>query len=193
MAAVRSLVFTVTSTGLAVCAHHPASGQAVPGRAVFLAGGMLFLLALPLARRGATLPAVLVATGAGQAALHQFFGAVQSGTTAMPPVVHPHGSGLGADHGWHAGHGHAVAMAAGHVIASLLVGWSLQRADVSCRSVAHHLDHTLDRWLGHPDPRGPFPGLQLGTGPLRAWSWPSPYNRTVLNHMVVRRGPPAAI
>lgn len=200
VAAARSLVFAVTSTGLALCAHHLASGQAVPGHVVLLAGGMLFLLALPLvllaphfARCAGTLPAVVVVTGAGQAALHRFFGAVQSGTTAVQPVTHQHDTGLGADHAWHAGHHHAVAMAAGHVIASLLVGWCLQRADSACRSVAHHLDHTLDRWFGHLVPGRPFPGRQPGTGPLRAWSWPSPYNRTVLTHTVVRRGPPATI
>lgn len=192
VAAVRALVFAVTSTGLALCAHHLASGQAVPGQSVLLAAGMLFLLALPLARRGGALPAVLAATGAGQAALHQFFAAPPSGIASMAPAVHQHGTGPGTHDGWHANHHHAVVMSAGHIVAALLVGWCLQRADVSCQKIARHLDHTLNRWLGRlAAPVSTFQGSTAGTGPVRPWSTPSPYNWTVLDHTVVRRGPPA--
>ncbi|MFI7235868.1 hypothetical protein [Streptomyces cyaneofuscatus] len=199
VAAVRALVFAATSTALALCAHHLSSGQAVPGWSVPLAAGTLFLLALPVARflalpvarRGGALPVVLAATGAGQAALHQLFAAVQSGTASAPPAPHRHGTGLDVHQAWHADPRLAVVMTAGHTVAALLVGWCMQRADASCRTVARHLDHTLDRWLGGPAPAGPFPGRRPRTGPPRAWSPPSPYNRTALNHTVVRRGPPA--
>ncbi|MEV4874620.1 hypothetical protein [Streptomyces cyaneofuscatus] len=188
VAAARALVFAATSTALALCAHHLSSGRAVPGWSVPLAAGTLFLLALPVARRGAALPVVLAATGAGQAALHHLFAAVQSGTAAAP---HRHGTGLDLHQAWHADHRLAVVMAAGHTVAALLVGWCMQRADASCRTVARRLDHTLDRWLGGLAPAGPSPGRRPRTGPPRAWSPPSPYNRTALNHTVVRRGPPA--
>ncbi|MFE3720199.1 hypothetical protein [Streptomyces cyaneofuscatus] len=197
VAAVRALVFAATSTALALCAHHLSSGQAVPGWSVPLAAGALFLLALPVAwfggalpvaRRGGALPVVLAATGAGQAALHQLFAAVQNGTAA---ATHRHGTGPDVHQAWHADHRLAVVMTAGHTVAALLVGWCMQRADASCRTVARRLDHTLDRWLRGPAPAGPFPGRRPRTGPPRAWSPPSPYNRTALNHMVVRRGPPA--
>ncbi|MFH9394416.1 hypothetical protein [Streptomyces sp. NPDC017556] len=193
VAAVRALVFTVTSTGLALCAHHLASGQAVPGQSVLAAAGMLFLLALPLARRDRALPAVLAATGAGQAALHQLFAALPGSAASMAPAVHHHGTGPGTHDGWHADHHHAVVMSAGHVVAALLVGWCLQRADVSCQTIARHLDRTLDRWLGRlASPVRAFHGSTARAGPMRPWSTPSPYNWTALNHTVVRRGPPAA-
>ncbi|KAB2593130.1 hypothetical protein [Streptomyces arboris] len=124
-------------------------------------------------------------------ALHQLFAAVQNGTAAAPPALHPHGTGPGIHQAWHADHHLAVVMAAGHTVAALLVGWCMQRADASCRTVARHLGHTLDRWLGRPAPAGLFPERRPRTGPPRAWSPPSPYNRTALNHTVVRRGPPA--
>ncbi|MFJ9639197.1 hypothetical protein [Streptomyces sp. NPDC101178] len=197
VAAVRSLVFAAAGTALALCAHHLSSGHGVPGWSVPLAAGALFLLALPVARwpaarRGRALPVVLAATGAGQAVLHQLFAAVQSGTASAPPGTHPHGSGPGVHQAWHADHHLAVVMTAAHTVAALLVGWCMQRADASCRTAARQLGRTLDRWLGRrPAPAGPFPGRRPRTGPVRAWSRPSPYNRTILNHMVVRRGPPA--
>ncbi|MGA5000303.1 hypothetical protein ACPCB7_20010 [Streptomyces arboris] len=199
VAAARALVFAAAGTALALCAHHLSSGHAVLGWSVPLAAGTLFLLALPLARipvlsgarRRGALPVVLTATGIGQAALHQLFAAVQNGTAAAPPALHPHGTGPGIHQAWHADHHLAVVMAAGHTVAALLVGWCMQRADASCRTVARHLGHTLDRWLGRPAPAGLFPERRPRTGPVRAWSPPSPYNRTALNHTVVRRGPPA--
>ncbi|MFD3410311.1 hypothetical protein [Streptomyces cyaneofuscatus] len=196
VAAVRALVFAATSTALALCAHHLSSGQAVPGWSVPLAAGTLFLLALPVARflvlpfarRGGALPVVLAATGAGQAALHQLFAAVQDGTAS---ATHRHGTGPDVHQAWYVDHRLAVVMTAGHTVAALLMGWCMQRADASCRTVARRLDHTLDRWLGGPAPAGPFPRRRPRTGQPRAWSPPSPYNRTALNHTVVRRGPPA--
>ncbi|MEK8146208.1 hypothetical protein NKH18_48215 [Streptomyces sp. M10(2022)] len=187
MAVVRALVFTVTSTGLALCAHHLASGQAVPGGAFCPRPGCCSSSLCPRPARRA-LPAVLAATGAGQAALHQFFAALPGIAAPMAPAVHDHGTGLGTHDGWHADHHHAVVMSAGQVVAALLVGWCLQRADVSCQTIARHLDHTLDRWLGRlASPVSTFHGATAGTGPVRPGSRPSPYNGTALHHTVVRR------
>ncbi|MFE4490955.1 hypothetical protein ACFRKD_00680 [Streptomyces niveus] len=191
MAAVRALVFAVTSTGLAVTGHHLASGGEVSWPGVWTACALLFLLASPFARRPRSLCAVVSATGAAQAAVHLWL-ARAAPDTKTADALHTaagHGSTHGGHEGWHSAH-HGAAMTAAHIAAALLVAWSMQRADASCSALGESLGNALAGVFVRLGPaRGVAPVPRI-LRPVGARAQAPSRNSQVLAHAVTRRGPP---
>ncbi|MEV6781976.1 DUF1775 domain-containing protein [Streptomyces sp. NPDC051098] len=186
--AVRAGVFAGIGTALAVTGHHLVSGHPVPWRAVLLAGGLLFVLALPLVRSARSLPTALLATAAAQAALHVWFLRIvgrEPGHEAHATASH---DGPGA--AWQTAH-HDPSMTAAHVMAALLVAWCLHRADTASRLVGL-LVEMLGGVVLRLVPAGILPVVSRAVPAARTRSPSQPHTSLVLAHAVVRRGPPTA-
>ena len=195
----RAGLFAVLGTVLAAFGHHAIAEGTVPWR---LAGASVlaqFAAVWPLARRRYTPAATLAFTLATQGVLHLALSYADGDTpTGMAGhVMHAgHGTAVAGDgHGWH----HAgAAMTAVHVVAALVVAWLLHRADARltaafaalgtlARAAVAALVQVLPRpvhdtgrmVLALPDrrPRALFE--------VAAHAWDD-----VLEHAVVRRGPP---
>ncbi|MFD5778796.1 hypothetical protein [Streptomyces sp. NPDC126933] len=190
VAAARAGVFAVASTGLAVTGHHLSSGHPVPWRSVWAALGLLFLLTVPATRGPRSLPVVVSATGAAQAALHLWLTRAGERTGRDPHVMAGHGVPHHAHEAWHAGR-HGVSMTAAHIVAALLVAWFLQRADAACRAVGEHLGDVIAEILVRLVTAGPLPPVPRVLRPGGARSRSLPRISPVLAHAVVSRGPPA--
>ncbi|MEV4969581.1 hypothetical protein [Streptomyces scopuliridis] len=192
VAAARAAVFATTSTALAVTGHHMASGHSAPWPSVWAALGVLFVLTVPAVRGPRSLPAVMAATGAAQAALHLWLSRAASHPAADPHGMAGHGVRHDAHETWHAGH-HGVSMTAAHLAAALLVAWCLQRADAACRSAGEHLGGVLAEVLVRLIPAAPSLPVRRVPRLLRpagARAQAPPRTSLVLAHAVVRRGPP---
>lgn len=188
VAAARAAVFAMTSTGLAVTGHHLASGHPVPWRSTGGVLGLLFLLTVPATRRPRSLPAVMSATGAAQAALH--FWLARAHPAGDPRAMAGHDAPRDAHEAWHTGH-HGASMTAAHIAAALLVAWCLQRADAACWAVGEHLGHVIVELLVRLVPSAASPAVPRVLRPAGARAQSPPRNSLVLAHAVVRRGPPA--
>ncbi|MFE2496699.1 hypothetical protein [Streptomyces scopuliridis] len=182
----------MASTGLAVTGHHLASGHPVPWRSVPVALCLLFLLSLPATRRPRSLPAVISATGAAQAALHFWLARAGGHPATDPHMMADHGAPLDAHEVWHAGH-HRTSMTAAHIAAALVVAWCLQRADAACRAAGERLGDAIVDFLVRLIPAGVPPAAPRVLRPVRARAQPPPHDSLVLAHTVVRRGPPAEL
>ncbi|MGB8943234.1 MAG: hypothetical protein WCD21_23810 [Streptomyces sp.] len=192
VAVARAGIFTGTSVGLAVTAHHLASGAPVPWRAVFLAAVLLFAVVLPCAR-APRLPAVIIAaTGAVQGALHLWLARTAEHPASASHSPHAMGTEAppgGAHAAWHAGH-HGASMAVAHLVAALLVAWCLQRADAACTVLGERLGEVLVGFVVRLAPTGLSLSVPRVVRPVRARAQSPPIATVVLAHVVVRRGPP---
>ncbi|MER5211706.1 hypothetical protein ABT063_14255 [Streptomyces sp. NPDC002838] len=186
-------------TVLATFGHHAVAEGTVPWRLMAALVGAQFVAVWPLARRRYAPGATVVVTLTAQGGLHLALSCADGDTsTAMP------------QHGMHAGHmaaasgdGHAwhhtgAAMTLVHTLAALVVAWLLHRADVRTaaaleslgtlsRAAVAALDQVLPRLVADPDATAPR--LPAGwTGRYRAAA--TQVGGEVLEHAVVRRGPP---
>lgn len=195
----RAGLFAVLGTVLAAFGHHAIAEGAVPWRLVAAAMVGQFAAVWPLARRRYTPAATVAFTLAIQGVLHLGLSNADGDTQAAVPghAVHAgHGTAaVGDGHAWH----HAgTAMTAVHAGAALVVAWLLHRADARMtvalgmlRTLARAAVATLAQVLPRPvrdTGRVPFglpdrrPGASFGAA-VPAWD-------DVLEHAVVRRGPP---
>jgi hypothetical protein len=207
----RAAVFAAVCVALSAIAHGCASAQNLPVWA--LAAGWLgiFAVAAQLAGRERSLPGIAGLLLCGQLALHALFSLGQWHTaTAHEGHRHPapmdgmpagHMAGAGPSPGealYHA-MGSAVPMLLGHIAAAAAAGWLLRRGDaalwrvvrLSARAAQAHVFPlrtalALVRALltglhGAPVPR---------SAPARVPKEPRA-GSVLLQHCVVRRGPPA--
>ncbi|MER7683746.1 hypothetical protein [Streptomyces sp. NPDC097610] len=186
-------------TVLATFGHHTIAEGTVPWRLVALLIVAQFAAVWPLARRRYAPVATVTLTLTTQGVLHLALSAMD-GTTSMAMPQHATHAGhmasaSGDGHSWH----HAgAAMTAVHTLAALAVAWLLHRADVRMtaalgtlrtltRAAATALARVLPRAITDPE----RVVLRLPTrraGPffaVAAQAW-----EEVLEHAVVRRGPP---
>jgi hypothetical protein len=195
---VRAGLFAVLGTVLAALGHHAIAEGAVPWRLVGAMAVLQFAAVWPLARRRCPPAATVLCTLAVQGALHLVLSCVAGDApTAMPGHAGHTVVDAGDGHAWH----HAgAAMTTVHVVAALAVAWLLCRADARMtaalatlttvtRAAAAGLAQVLLRPVrvtGRPAvvPSGRWPGAAFETA---AAPWDD-----VLEHAVVRRGPPRA-
>ncbi|WP_405620408.1 hypothetical protein [Streptomyces sp. NBC_00076] len=195
----RAGLFAVLGTVLATFGHHAIAEGTVPWR---LAGVMVvaqFAAVWPLARRRYTPAATVACTLATQGLLHVVLsftdGDMGAGGLGHAPHAGHGTKGAGDGHAWH----HAgAAMTLVHVVAALVVAWLLQRADARmtaalgvlgtlARAAVEALAQTLRRPIRAPGrPVSALPDR----GPDSSFETAAPAWDDVLEHSVVRRGPP---
>ncbi|MET9103700.1 hypothetical protein [Streptomyces antibioticus] len=195
----RASLFAVLGTLLATFGHHAIAEGTVPWRLVGVSILAQFAAVWPLARRRYTPAATIGFTLAAQGVLHLALSYVDGDTpagTAGHAMHAGHSTDVAGDgHAWH----HAgAAMTTVHVVAALVVAWLLHRADARmtaalgmlrmlARAAVAALVQVLPRpvrdtgrmFVMLPDRR---PGASFEVA-AQAWD-------DVLEHAVVRRGPP---
>ncbi|MBA2813570.1 hypothetical protein E0500_041200 [Streptomyces sp. KM273126] len=195
----RAGLFAVLGTVLAAFGHHAIAEGTVPWRLMGMAIVAQFAAVWPLARRRYTLIATVASTLATQGMLHLSLSYADGDPPAVTPGHATHAGHLavtpGDGHAWH----HAgAAMTAVHVVAALVVALLLHRADARI-TVALGTLRTLARAvvaaLGQVLPRpvvgtGPLALTLPGRRPGTRFEVAIPAREEVLEHAVVRRGPP---
>ncbi|WP_330324581.1 hypothetical protein [Streptomyces pseudovenezuelae] len=195
----RAGLFAALGTVLATFGHHAIAEGTVPWRLVGASIVAQFAAVWPLARHRSTPAATIAFTLAMQGVLHLALSYADGDTQATVPghAMHAgHGTAAAGDgHAWH----HAgTAMTTVHVGAALVVAWLLHRADARmtaalgvlgtlARAAVAALAQVLPRpvhdtgrmvvALPNRRPGAPFE--------MAAQAWDD-----VLEHAVVRRGPP---
>ncbi|MFI1728440.1 hypothetical protein ACH40E_04200 [Streptomyces acidicola] len=195
----RAGLFAVLGTVLATFGHHAIAEGTVPWRMVGVAIVAQFAAVWPLARRRCTLIATVAFTLATQGMLHLALSSADGDPPAVTPWHATHAGHLavapGDGHAWH----HAgAAMTAVHVVAALVVALLLHRADARMTAALGTL-RTLARAvvaaLGQVLPRpvvgtGPLSLTLPGRRPGARFEVAASAREEVLEHAVVRRGPP---
>ncbi|WP_435212806.1 hypothetical protein [Streptomyces sp. bgisy034] len=195
----RSGLFAVLGTMLATFGHHAITDGTVPWRLVGTLIVTQFAAVWPLARRRYTPAATVACTLATQGALHLALSYADSETpTGMAPHAGHVTAAVGDGHVWH----HAgTAMTTVHVVAALIGAWLLHRADARitaalgalgtlARAAVAALSQVLPRQVrSNGRPGFTLPGLPSGaSSEAVAPAWDD-----VLEHAVVRRGPPRRV
>ncbi|WP_248962774.1 MFS transporter [Sphaerisporangium perillae] len=181
----RSAVFTVVCLTLASVAHWFAGGAA-PAPQLLLSGGLVVMtITVALAGRERSPATVTGLLLAAQAFLHQLLG--PAGTPGLPT----HGPGL-AD--LPRGHGLSVSvgMLTAHLTAALLTGWWLSRGEAALWSVVrgigtyvlHRLAVLCALLRRDMTPRTVPVLFRLAQAAIL------PVHNRLLQHAVLRRGPP---
>ncbi|WP_157857438.1 hypothetical protein [Streptomyces yerevanensis] len=194
----RTGLFAVLGTVLATFGHHAIAEGTVPWRLVGAATVAQFVAVWPLARRRYAPAVTVVVTLAVQGLLHLVLSFADGDTQAAVPGHPMHAGHLAAAAGdGHAWHHSGAAMTTVHAAAALVVAWLLHRADArmttalgTLRTLARAAATALAQVLPRPvydTGRGMFtlpdrPGASFEGAP-QAWD-------DVLEHSVVRRGPP---
>ncbi|MFE7973103.1 hypothetical protein [Streptomyces shenzhenensis] len=195
----RAGFFAVLGTVLATFGHHAIAEDTVPWRLVGASIVAQFVAVRPLARRRYTPAATVLCTLAVQGALHLALSYADGDPPAARPghAIHAgHGTGaVGDGHAWH----HAgAAMTTVHVVAALVAAWLLCRADARMAAALGTLG-TLARTavtaLAQVLPRPVFDTARLRfqlphRRPGASFEVAAPAWDDVLEHTVVRRGPP---
>lgn len=192
-------MFAVLGTVLATFGHHAVAEGTVSWRLVAVLIVAQFSVVWPLARRRYAPIATVVSTLAMQGVLHLALSYADGDTSMVMPQHTMHAGHLSAatgdGHSWH----HAgAAMTTVHTAAAVVVAWLLHRADVRmtaalgtlrtlARAAAAALAQVLPRAIADPDRVMPLlPRLRTGAFfAVAAQAW-----EEVLEHVVVRRGPP---
>ncbi|MFB7290586.1 hypothetical protein [Actinacidiphila glaucinigra] len=187
----RAGVFAAASASLGAVGHHVASRQ--PIAMGTLAGAVIavFLAVLPCASRPRSLRSVAAATLAVQLIVHQALAARIDLADLTPGHRHLHPAAPAAGHGLHVG---SATMLVAHTLAALAMATLLHAADISLASIPRvvgrlirSLRAALARWLRH---HGTFPAtLVQGRRWRLDWACPPPA-AAVLDHVLIRRGPP---
>ncbi|WP_155057922.1 hypothetical protein [Streptomyces blattellae] len=193
----RAGLFAVLGTVLAAFGHHAVAEGTVPWRLVGALIVAQFVAVWPLARRRYAPAATVVCTLAVQGLLHLALSAADGDTSAAPPghAMHAEHATGGDGHAWHDA---GAAMTIAHAAGALVVAWLLHRADARVTAALDALA-TLARAAGAalvqvlPRPFGAggrrvfeLPGRRPGISyDMAAQAW-----EDVLEHAVVRRGPP---
>ncbi|MFE2881635.1 hypothetical protein [Streptomyces sp. NPDC059272] len=197
-ACARAGLFAVLGTVLAILGHHTIAEGTVPWRLVGVLIAAQFAAVWPLARRRYAPVATVMATLAMQGLLHLALSATDGGAAkAMPQhAMHPGpmAAASGDGHAWH----HAGAtMTIAHTFAALTVAWLLHRADVrmtaalgTLRTLAGAAAAALAQVLPRTPPE-PDRGLpRLPAARTNGFFAAEQARGEVLEHAVVRRGPP---
>ncbi|NGO09046.1 hypothetical protein G5C60_15925 [Streptomyces sp. HC44] len=195
----RAGLFAVLGTVLATFGHHAIAEGTVPWRLVGAAVVAQFVAVWPLARRRYAPTATVVFTLATQGMLHLALSFADGDTQAAVPghAMHAgHGAAAAGDgHAWH----HAgAAMTTVHGVAALIVAWLLHRTDARmtaalgtlrtlARAAAAALAHVLPRPV-HGTGRVLF--ALPDRRPDASFDVAVQAGDDVLEHTVVRRGPP---
>ncbi|ALV33198.1 hypothetical protein [Streptomyces sp. CdTB01] len=195
----RAGLFAVLGTVLATFGHHAIAEGTVPWRLVGASNVAQFVAVWPLARCRYTPAATVLCTLAVQGALHLALSYADSDPPAAMTghTMHAgHGTGaVGDGHAWH----HAgAAMTAVHVVAALVVAWLLCRADARMTAALGTLGtlaKTAVAALAQVLLRPFFDTARLGFAlphrrPGASFEVAAPAWADVLEHAVVRRGPP---
>lgn len=202
----RAGLFAVLGTVLATFGHHAVAGTAVPWRLVILSTAVQFAAVWPLARRRYAAVATVVLTLGTQGLLHLALSYAEGGggcaggggaSGHTMHAMHAMHSMSGDGHAWHRA---GTAMTVVHTVAALVVAWLLHRADArmtaalrALRTVGRAAAQVLAWVLPRPVARRTATASRLPV-----WrSAPGADDDThvqeeVLEHTVVRRGPPAA-
>ncbi|MFF1291700.1 MULTISPECIES: hypothetical protein [unclassified Streptomyces] len=195
----RAGLFAVLGTVLAAFGHHAIAEGTVPWRLVGASIVAQFAAVWPLARRRYAPTATIVFTLAMQGVLHLALSYTNGDTqTAVPGHATHAGHGTAAAGDGHAWHHAGAAMTAVHVGAALVVAWLLHRADARMTAALGALGtlagaavaalaQVLPRPV-HDTGRtvSALPGRRPGAlFEVAAHAWDD-----VLEHAVVRRGPP---
>ena len=195
----RAGLFAVLGTVLATFGHHAIAEGTVPWRPAGAMAVAQFAAVWPLAHRRCTPTATVACTLATQGLLHLVLSCADGDMRAdgLGHATHAgHGTEVAGDgHAWH----HAgAAMTLVHVAAALVVAWLLQRADagmtaalgalrILAGAAVGTLAQALRRAIG--DPGGLVPALP-GRRPGSSFEAAAPAWDDVLEHSLVRRGPP---
>ncbi|MFF7166874.1 hypothetical protein ACFZBP_36770 [Streptomyces sp. NPDC008086] len=198
----RSGLFAVLGTVLATFGHHAIAEGTVPWRLVGASIVAQFAAVWPLARHRYTPAATVTCTLTMQGALHLAMSYADGGTPASPAGMAGHAmhaghraAAVGDGHAWH----HAgTAMTTVHVVAALVVAWLLHRADARVTAALGALGTLARAAVAALSQVLPRP--VCGTG-RRVFALPdrrldasfevaAPAWDDVLEHAVVRRGPP---
>ncbi|MEU1409127.1 hypothetical protein ABZ471_43985 [Streptomyces sp. NPDC005728] len=185
-------------TVLATFGHGAIAEGPVPWRLVGTLAVAQFAAVWPLARRRYAPVATIIVTLAAQGVLHLALSyADDESPLSMPEHTHA-GHPMTAARDGHAWHHAGAAMAAVHILTSLTVAWLLHRADArttaalgTLRTLAMAAATALAHVL--PRPVADMDRVMLGMpdGRARAWFGLAELARDeVLEHAVVRRGPP---
>ncbi|MGI5194307.1 hypothetical protein ACQEVY_11830 [Streptomyces sp. CA-288835] len=195
----RAGLFAVLVTVLAAFGHHAIAEGTVPWRLVGGAVVAQFAAVWPLARRRYGPAATVAFTLAAQGVLHLALSFADGDTSAAMPGHAMHAGHVTAEAGdGHAWHHAGAAMTTVHVVAALVVAWLLHRADARmtaalgtlatlARAAVAALAQMRPR-LVHDTGRMVFALPDRRPGALfevAAHAWDD-----VLEHAVVRRGPP---
>jgi hypothetical protein len=196
---VRAGLFAVLGTVLATFGHHAIAEGTVPWRLSGIAIVAQFAAVWPLARRRYTPAATILCTLAVQGGLHLALSYADGDPPAAMPghTMHAgHGTAtVGDGHAWH----HAgAAMTAVHVVAALVVAWLLCRADARMTAALGALGTLAEAAVAALAQMLPWPVFDTGRPALAlpdrrpgtSFEAAAPGRDDVLEHAVVRRGPP---
>jgi hypothetical protein len=198
-ACARAGLFVVLGTVLATFGHHAIAEGTVPWRLVAVLVVAQFAAVWPLARRRYPPVATVVFTLAMQGALHLALSCTDGDTSMAMPQHAMHAGHMAAASGdGHAWHHAGAAMTTVHTAAALVVAWVLHRADVRttaalgtlrtlAKAAAAALVQVLPRLVSDPDRAIPrLPGWRSDA----FFAVAVRELEEVLEHAVVRRGPP---
>ncbi|MFF4259624.1 hypothetical protein ACFY1L_51550 [Streptomyces sp. NPDC001663] len=195
-ACARAGLFAVLGTVLATFGHHAVAEVTVPWRQLAALIAVQFAAVWPLARRRYAPVATVMVTLAMQGLLHLALSCTDGDTSMGMPQHAGHMTAATEDgHAWHQA---GAAMTTVHTAAALVVAWLLHRADVRmtaalgtlrtlARAASAVVAQVLPRSMADPDralprlPDGRTGGFFAGAAQAR---------EGVLEHAVVRRGPP---
>ncbi|MFF4522795.1 hypothetical protein [Streptomyces bluensis] len=195
----RAGLFAVLGTVLAAFGHHAIAEGTVPWRLTGTAVVVQFAAVWPLARRRYTLVATVAFTLATQGMLHLALSAADGDPPTVTPWHTTHaGHGAAAPGDGHAWHHAGAAMTTVHVVAALVVALLLHRADArmtaalgTLRTLARAVVAALGQVLPRPVVRrGPMSPKLPARSPGARFEVAVPVREEVLEHAVVRRGPP---
>lgn len=204
MRSLRAVVFSVVCTALSALAHGAASGAGLPWPSLAAGWLLLLCLAVPTAGRERSRPAIVALLLCGQVIAHAVFSLGQCRASAGAPAG-PHPDDPSA----HAASGHAAlaglmpgpSMFLAHLACAFALGWVVHRGEravwrlvrASSRTagaVAAPLAALLAAVLAPPADAPPADVRFRRSA--RAGGEPRRIESALLDHAVVRRGPPVA-
>ncbi|MFJ9896779.1 hypothetical protein ACIQPR_25960 [Streptomyces sp. NPDC091280] len=199
-ACARAGLFAVLGTVLATLGHHAIAEGALPWRLLGAMTAAQFAAVWPLARRRYAPVTTAVVMLAAQGVLHLALSRTAYVTSLAMPRHAPHAGSMGVAGDGHAWHHAGVAMTTVHTVAALTVAWLLHRADVrvtaalgtlrtGVRAAEAALAHVLPRLMADPDRLLPQLFVR-GTAGFCVAAAAAHAQEEVLEHAVVRRGPP---
>ena len=164
----RAVLLAVTSAALSVAAHGAAGGDLTEFAPALPLTALIALAGTALAERGRS-PWTILAT----------LGVAQVGQHVLLNLGHhvPEGPGVGFG---------PLTMTAAHVVAALLTGLLLARADSALSALASAVSRLVPTLA-------PFLPVQHRTCPLPSSATPDPLTAAVLRRVNGRRGPPVLL
>ncbi|MEU4091182.1 hypothetical protein [Streptomyces sp. NPDC026673] len=214
----RAAVFTAVCVALSAGAHTLASGHGVPGWTLAVGWLTVFAVAVPLAGRERSMPAIATGLAGGQLALHVLFnvggvcgrgggiaeiaGRLLCDEPATRLASHAHGMpGMPHPAAENTMLSYSLPMLLGHVLAAVTAGWLLRRGEaalwrllaLSVRGLTELSGGALRHAVALV--RVLLTGAPAASGPVPAAGRTRDVTRVprtvLLRHSLARRGPPA--